>query len=182
MGHLFLLLPMQNCKELSWKSRLKQNYVLCRLEQCCAEKHLPHNRLCSHVGMVFQRGSNGSSSREQTEGRLLQSKIVGIDGRCGEMFFRHHRPASTRICASKQQPTIDNSAEAQHAERVPLSNETSDLFGSLVKCNIVSDYRTLIDDLWRIIEFADWLHDEALEISPSAEKVYSVNCEQDEGL
>ena len=48
-------------------------------------------------------------------------------------------------------------------------------------CHIVTDYRTLIDDLWRIIEFADWLHDEALEISPSAENVYSLNCEQEEG-
>ncbi|MBQ8367169.1 MAG: hypothetical protein IJX40_05475, partial [Alistipes sp.] len=34
----------------------------------------------------------------------------------------------------KQQPTIDKSAEVQQAERVPLSNETSDPNRSLVKC------------------------------------------------
>ncbi len=82
----------------------------------------------------------------------------------------------------RQQPTIDKSAEAPHAERVPLSNETSDPNRSLVKCHIVTDYRTLIDDLWRIIEFADWLHDYALAISPSPEKVYPVSCDQEEGL
>ena len=31
--------------------------------------------------------SNGGSSREQTVWRLLQSKIVGIDGRCDENLF-----------------------------------------------------------------------------------------------
>ena len=43
-----------------------------------------------------QRDSNGGSSREQTEGRLLQSKIVGIDGRCGENLFSDTIAQQTR--------------------------------------------------------------------------------------
>ena len=32
--------------------------------------------------------SNGGCSREQTDGRLLQSKIVGVAGRCASSFIR----------------------------------------------------------------------------------------------
>ena len=79
-------------------------------------------------------------------------------------------------------PRADNSAEPPQAVRVPLSAQKKATAKCSRSCHIVTDYRTLIDDLWRIIEFADWLHDEALEISPSAEKVYSVSCNQEEGL
>ncbi len=43
-----------------------------------------------------QRDSNGGSSREQTEGRLLQSKIVVFDGRCGENLFSDTIARQTR--------------------------------------------------------------------------------------
>ena len=46
-----------------------------------------------------QRDSNGGRSREQTEGRLLQSKIVGIDGRCGENLFSDTIAQQARIFA-----------------------------------------------------------------------------------
>ena len=61
------------------------------------------------------------------------------------------------ICASKQQPTADKSAEVQQADRATLSNETSDPKRSLVKCHIVPDHRTFIDDYLKILEFIEWL-------------------------
>ena len=116
----------------------------------------------------FSGARTAAAAESRPKGGCCNRRLSCLMGDVAK-FFQTPSPGKHAYLRSKQQPTIDNSAEAPHAERVPLSNETSDLFGSLVKCNIVSDYRTLIDDLWRIIEFADWLHDEALEISPSAE-------------
>ena len=90
------------------------------------------------------------------------------------------------IVVAKQQcllhPHADKSSEAPQEVRDPLDAQKKRLPKDSRLCHIVTDYRTLIDDLWRIIEFADWLHDEALEISPSPEKVYLVSCNQEEGL
>ena len=50
---------------------------------------------------IFQivTDSNGGSSRVQTAWRLLQSKIVGIDGRCDENLFSGTIAQQTRIFA-----------------------------------------------------------------------------------
>ena len=57
---------------------------------------VPHRAKLSNTQ---QRDSNGGRSREQTEGRLLQSKIVGIDGRCGENLFSDTIAQQARIFA-----------------------------------------------------------------------------------
>lgn len=77
-------------------------------------------------------------------------------------------------------PHADKSPEALQEVRVPLDAQKKATAKCSRSCHIVTDYRTLIDDLWRIIEFADWLHDYALAISPSPEKVYPVSCDQEE--
>ena len=63
------------------------------------------------------------------------------------------------ICDSKQRQYADKSSETPPTDRVPLSNETSDPNRSLVKCNIVADYRTFIEDYLKIVEFIEWLKD-----------------------
>ena len=69
-------------------------------------------------------------------------RLSGLLGDVGKIYFQTQSHRKHEYLHSKQQPTIDKSAEAQHAERVPLSNKTSDPNRSLVKCNIVTDYRT----------------------------------------
>ena len=69
-------------------------------------------------------------------------RLSGLLGDVGKIYFQTQSHSKHEYLHSKQQPTIDKSAEAPQAERVPLSNKTSDLFGSLVKCHIVPDYRT----------------------------------------
>ena len=54
--------------------------------------HLPHI-------LQIVTDSNGGSSRVQTAWRLLQSKIVGIDGRCDENLFSGTIAQQTRIFA-----------------------------------------------------------------------------------
>ena len=51
-----------------------------------------------------------------------------------KIYFRTQSLGKHEDLHSKQQPTADKSAEAQHADRVPLSNGTSDPKRSLVKC------------------------------------------------
>ena len=57
-------------------------------------------------------------------------------------LFQTQSHSKHEYLRSKQQPSIEKSAEAQQADRVPLSNETSDPKRSLVQCDIVPDYRT----------------------------------------
>ena len=115
---------------------------------------VPH---CGRFSNSYQRDSNGGRSREPTEGRLLQSKIVGIAVRCGEKFFQTQSHSKHEYLHSKQQPTIDKSAEAPHADRAPLSNENRAEKSARLKCNIVPDYRTFIDDYLKILDFIEWL-------------------------
>ena len=63
------------------------------------------------------------------------------------------------ICASKQQPTADKSAEVQPAERVPLFAQKSDCLKDSRSCHIVPNHRTFIDDYLKIVEFIEWLKD-----------------------
>jgi hypothetical protein len=74
-------------------------------------------------------------------------------------LFQTQSHSKHEYLRSKQQPSIEKSAEAQQADRVPLSNETSDPKRSLVQCHIVPDYRTFIEDYLKIVEFIEWLKD-----------------------
>ncbi|MBR2961691.1 MAG: hypothetical protein IKC42_01500, partial [Alistipes sp.] len=56
-------------------------------------------------------------SREQTEGRLLQSKIVGVDGRWGENSFSSTIAQQTRIFA----PANNNRPQTSLPRRNKLS-------------------------------------------------------------
>ena len=65
----------------------------------------------------LDRDSTGGRSREQTEGRLLQSKIVGVDGRWGENSFSGTIAQQTRIFA----PANNNRPQTSLPRRNKLS-------------------------------------------------------------
>ena len=67
-----------------------------------------------------------------------------------KIYFQTQSNGKPEYLRSKQQPTADNFAEALQADQVPLSNETSDPFRSLVKCNIVADYELIATKLERL--------------------------------
>ncbi len=63
--------------------------------------------------------SNGCRSREQTDGRLLQSKIVGVAGRCGENQFSDTIAQQARVFA--RQTTTDHRQVCRGATRCASS-------------------------------------------------------------
>ena len=68
---------------------------------------------------IYYSGSNGGRSREQTDGRLLQSKIVGVAGRCGENQFSDTIAQQARVFA--QQTTTDHRQVCRGATRCASS-------------------------------------------------------------
>ena len=63
-------------------------------------------------------------------------------GDVSKIYFRAQSFSKHDYLRSKQQPTADKSAEAQQADRVPLSNENRAEKSARLKCDIVADYRT----------------------------------------
>ena len=78
-------------------------------------------------------------------------------GDVAKISFQTQSHGKHEYLHSKQQPTIDKSAEAQHAERVPLSAQKKATAKCSRLCHIVPDYRTFIDDYLKILDFIDWL-------------------------
>ena len=68
---------------------------------------------------IYYSGSNGGRSREQTDGRLLQSKIVGVAGRCGENQFSDTIAQQARVFA--RQTTTDHRQVGRGATRCASS-------------------------------------------------------------
>ena len=66
-------------------------------------------------------------------GGCCNRRLSGLVGDVAKIHFQTQSHSNPEDLRSKQQPTIDKSAEAQQAERVPLSNFTSDPNRSLVK-------------------------------------------------
>ena len=78
-------------------------------------------------------------------------------GDVAKISFQTQSHSKHEYLHSKQQPTIDKSAEAQHAERVPLSAQKKATAKCSRSCLTLPDYRTFIDDYLKIVEFIEWL-------------------------
>ena len=92
----------------------------------------------------------------------MEHNVVGCFGAIGKGEFIHNLPIDTRYkLRSNVSPNIsaDNSAEALHAERVPLSAQKKRLPKDSRLCLTLPDYRTFIDDYLKIVEFIEWLKD-----------------------
>lgn len=87
-------------------------------------------------------------------------------GDVAKISFQTQSHSRHEYLHSKQQPTTDKSAEAQQADRAPLSNENRAEKSARLKCDTVADYRTVVDDLLKFVEFIDWLHDNYPELLP----------------
>ena len=62
--------------------------------------------------------------------------------------------------------SANNTATPPPTDRVPLLNKNRADFSARLKCDIVADYRTVVDDLLKFVEFIDWLHDNYPELLP----------------
>ena len=92
----------------------------------------------------------------------MAHNVVGCFGAIGKGEFIHNLPIDTRHkLHSNVTPNIpaDNSAEAQHAERVPLSAQKKATAKCSRSCHIVPNHRTFIEDYLKIVEFIEWLKD-----------------------
>ena len=80
-------------------------------------------------------------------------------GDVAKISFQTQSHSKHEYLHSKQQPTIDKSAEAPQAERVPFRRTKKEQSCELLffPCHIVPDYRTFIDDYLKILDFIDWL-------------------------
>ena len=90
----------------------------------------------------------------------MAHNVVGCFGAIGKGEFIHNLLIDTRHkLHSNVTPNIpaDNSAEALHAERVPLSAQKKRLPNDSRSCDIVLNHRTFIDDYIKILDFIDWL-------------------------
>ena len=70
--------------------------------------------------------------------RADRRKVVAIEDCRGwwamgrKFIFKHNRTTNTNICASKQQPTADKSAEAQQAERITYTQKKATIKSQLL--------------------------------------------------
>lgn len=125
------------------------------------KKQLPKDSRSCNVAANYRTRNSGTRTAAEAESRpkggCCNRRLSGLMGDVAKISFQTQSHSKHENLRSKQQPTIDKSAEAQHAERVPLSNETSDPNRSLVKCHIVPNHRTFIDDYLKILDFIEWL-------------------------
>ena len=101
-----------------------------------------------------------AEAESRAKGKEVAHNVVGCFGAIGKGEFIHNLPIDTRHkLHSNVTPNIpaDNSAEAQHAERVPLSTQKKATAKCSRSCLTLPDYRTFIDDYLKIVEFIEWL-------------------------
>ena len=113
------------------------------------------NHLITHTRLAAEAES-------RAKGKEVARNKVECFGAIGKGEFIHILPIDTRHkLRSNVTPNIpaDNSAEALHAERVPLSAQKKATAKCSRSCHIVPDYRTFIDDYLKIVEFIEWLKD-----------------------
>ena len=110
-----------------------------------------------------------SASRENVQKNRRFGRLV--ENRCQTRLSRYFSNDIPRLHSNSAHSTSAGySATPPPTDRGPLSNETSDPNRSLVKCDIVADYRTVVDDLLKFVEFIDWLHDNYPELVPPHSK------------
>ena len=62
-----------------------------------------------------------AEAESKPKGGCCNQRLSGLMGDVAKISFQTQSHSKHEYLHSKQQPTIDKSAEAQHAERVPLS-------------------------------------------------------------
>ena len=127
-------------------------------------------RLKCNIVANYQAHNNTTRTAAEAESRpkggCCNRRLSGLMGDVAKIYFQAQSHSKHEYLRSKQQPTTDKSAEAQHADRVPLSNKNRAEKSARLKCHIVADYRTVVDDLLKFVEFIDWLHDNYPELLP----------------
>ena len=88
---------------------------------------------CQTIGPT-QGTRTAAEAESRPKGGCCNQRLSGLMSDVAKIYFRTQSLGKHEDLRSKQQPTADKSAEAQHADRGPLSNETSDPNRSLVKC------------------------------------------------
>ena len=103
-------------------------------------------RLKCHIVPDYRTRSIGtrpaSAAESRPKGGCCNRRLSGLMGDVAKISFQTQSHSKHENLHSKQQPTIDKSAEAPHADRVPLSNENRAEKSARLKCHIVPDYRT----------------------------------------
>ena len=118
--------------------------------------------MCNIVTDYRTRSSGTRTAAEaesKPKGGCCNQRLSGLMGDVAKISFQTQSHSKHEYLHSKQQPTIDKSAEAQHAERVPLSAQKKATAKCSRSCHIVPDYRTFIEDYLKIVEFIEWLKD-----------------------
>ena len=99
-----------------------------------------------HIVADYRFYSIGTRPASAAESRpkegCCNQRLSGLMGDVAKISFQTQSHNKHEYLHSKQQPTIDKSAEAPHADRAPLSNENRAEKSARLKCNIVTDYRT----------------------------------------
>ena len=78
-------------------------------------------------------------------------------GDVAKISFQTQSHSKHEYLHSKQQPTIDKSAEAQHAERGLYPHKKKRLPNDSHLCLSLPDHRTFIEDYLKILDFIEWL-------------------------
>ena len=142
-----------------------------------------------HIVADSRTHSNGTRTAAEAEskpkGGCCNQRLSGLMGDVAKISFQTQSHSKHEYLHSKQQPTIDKSAEAQHAERVPLSAQKTTKppfpkgrFGGNVNivaeyphkkeqscellfflCGLITDYRTFYEGYLKCVEFYNWLRE-----------------------
>ena len=116
--------------------------------------------MCNIVTDYRTRSSGtrtAAAAESKPKGGCCNQRLSGLMGDVAKISFQTQSHSKHEYLHSKQQPTIDKSAEAQHAERVPLSAQKKATAKCSRSCHIVPNHRTFIDDYLKILDFIDWL-------------------------
>ena len=95
------------------------------------------SRSCNIVTDYRTRSSGTRTAAEaesKPKGGCCNQRLSGLMGDVAKISFQTQSHSKHEYLHSKQQPTIDKSAEAQHADREPLSNENRADFSARLKC------------------------------------------------
>ena len=111
----------------------------------------------------YRTRSSGTRTAAEAEskpkGGCCNQRLSGLMGDVAKISFQTQSHSRHGYLHSKQQPTIGNSAEAQHAERVPLSAQKKATAKCSRSCGLITDYRTFYEGYLKCVEFYNWLRE-----------------------
>ena len=76
-----------------------------------------------------------AAAESRPKGGCCNQRLSGLMGDVAKISFQTQSHSKHEYLHSKQQPTIDKSAEAQHAERVPLSAQKKRLPNAVARAS-----------------------------------------------